>query len=242
MDRLISNNTQVETAGIAKDIFCAYVIGHWSSEPHQQQQNYAERKYQHVKNTTNRMMERSELPANTWLIDLLYFCFLVNHTASAVLKWRTPLERLNGTTPDISPFLRFYWWQPVYYKLDDSNFPSETREKQGRFVGIAEHVGHATIFKILTDDTHKVISCSNARPSHDPPFPMVKKILFLSSSQTNSQIQQPYFGCISLVPCIVPHVHLGRNHAQGGMKYFLCPLVYSGTYQRALVQRSMDHS
>ena len=168
MDRLVSDNAQVETAGRAKDIFRAYVIGHWSSEPHQQHQNYAERKYQHVKNTTNRMMERSGSPANTWLLALLYVCFLLNHTASSVLKWRTPLERLNGTTPDISPLLRFYWWQPVYYKLDDSDFPSETREKRGRFVGIAEHVGHAMTFKILTDDTHKVISRSNVRPADDP--------------------------------------------------------------------------
>ena len=157
MDKLISDNAQVEISRKAKDIFRAYVIGNWHSEPHQQQQNYAERKYQHVKSTTNRMMERSGSPAYTWLLALLYVCFVLNHTASAVLSWRTPLERLTGTTPDISPLLRFYWWQPVYYKLDDSDFPSDTREKRGRFVGIAEHVGHSMTYKILTDDTKKVI-------------------------------------------------------------------------------------
>ena len=47
--------------------------------------------------------------------------------------------------------LRFYWWQPVYYKLDDSDFPSDTREKRGCFVGIAEHVGHSMTYKTLTD-------------------------------------------------------------------------------------------
>ena len=34
-------------------------------------------------------------------------------------------------------------------------------EKRGWFVGIAEHVGHAMTFKILTDDTRKVICWSN---------------------------------------------------------------------------------
>ena len=96
MDQLITDSARVETMGKAKDIFRAYVIGNWSSEPHRRQQNYAERKYQHVKGTVNRMMERSASPCYTWLLALLYVCFLLNHTASAVLGWRTPLERLTG--------------------------------------------------------------------------------------------------------------------------------------------------
>ena len=55
MNKIISDNTQVEVSGKAKEIFCAYVIGNWRSEPHQQQQNYAERI---VENTTNQMMEQ----------------------------------------------------------------------------------------------------------------------------------------------------------------------------------------
>ena len=34
MDKLISDNSQVEVSGKAKDIFHAYVIGNWHSEPH----------------------------------------------------------------------------------------------------------------------------------------------------------------------------------------------------------------
>ena len=33
------------------------------------------------------------------------------------------------------------------------NFPSDTREKKGRFVGIAEIFLHAMTYKVLTDDT-----------------------------------------------------------------------------------------
>ena len=72
MDELISDNAQVEVSGKAKDFFCTYVIGNWLSEPHQHQQNYTERKYQQVKNTTNQMMEQSGLPAYTWLLALIY--------------------------------------------------------------------------------------------------------------------------------------------------------------------------
>ena len=80
------------------------------------------------------MMEQSGSPEYTWLLDLIYVCFVLNHTVSEILAWRTPLEQLTGKTPDISPLLRFYWWQPVYYKLDDYEFPSDTIEKRGCFV------------------------------------------------------------------------------------------------------------
>ena len=113
MDKLISDGAKVETTGKAQDIFRAYVIGNWHSEAYQQQQNFAERKYQQVKNTTNRLLERAGSPAYTWLLALLYVCFLLNHTANETLGWRTPLERLTATTPDMSPLLSFYWWQPV---------------------------------------------------------------------------------------------------------------------------------
>jgi hypothetical protein len=56
----------------------------------------------------------------------------------------------------------------LYYKLDDSNFPSDSREKWGRWVGVAENVGHAMTFKILTDDTRKIIFRSNICSALDP--------------------------------------------------------------------------
>jgi hypothetical protein len=56
----------------------------------------------------------------------------------------------------------------TYYKVDDSDFPSDSREKRGHWVGIAEHVGHAMTFKILTDDTCKIIHRLNIRSALDP--------------------------------------------------------------------------
>src|SRR5687768_1440718 len=42
---------------------------------------------------------------------------------------------------------------------------------RGHFVGIAEHVGHPMTYKILMDDTQKVISRSNIRSALDPTAP-----------------------------------------------------------------------
>ena len=53
--------------------------------------------------------------------------------------------------------------------MHDCPFP-ESRELSGRFVGISENVGDALTFLIRTDDTHKIISRSVARPltNEDP--------------------------------------------------------------------------
>jgi hypothetical protein len=54
-----------------------------------------------------------------------------------------PLTCLNGVTVVISVLFRFHFWQPVYFKLSESSFPSESKEALGHVVGISEHCGHA---------------------------------------------------------------------------------------------------
>jgi hypothetical protein len=65
----------------------------------------------------------------------------------------------------------FTFWEPVYYHVQDPSFPSESPEATGHFVGIAEHVGHAMTFMVLTDDTNRVIFHSNIRTACDPSQP-----------------------------------------------------------------------
>ena len=67
------------------------------------------------------------------------------------------MQILTGSTPDISALLQFDFYEPVYYKTEESHFPSTSNEESGCFVGISEHIGHALTFMILTDDTQKII-------------------------------------------------------------------------------------
>ena len=87
------------------------------------------------------------------------------------IGYQVPLTILTGSTMDINPMLRFFWWEEVYYKLDDSSFPSDSTERKGHFVGIAEHVGHYMTFKILDDETRRVLYRSNVRSAEDPQTP-----------------------------------------------------------------------
>ena len=104
-----------------------------------------------------------------------------------------PLTVLTGSTVDISPLLRFTWWERVYYMKDDSSFPSESGELSGRFVGIAENVGHYMTFKVLDDETKRVIHRSNVRSAEDPQTSnwRIDKILALSADPVKEVVKGP---------------------------------------------------
>jgi hypothetical protein len=163
--KLISDRTQVEISNKVKDILRALSISDWQIKPQQQHQNPCECRYQTIKSMA--ILDCTGSPAFLWLLCLGYVCFLLNNVAASGTG-PIPIQVLTGSMNDISPLLYFRWYEPVYYKLDDSDFPSDSREKCGRWVGIAEHSGHAMTFKILTDDTRKVIYHSNIRSVLDP--------------------------------------------------------------------------
>jgi hypothetical protein len=106
------------------DILCPFCIKNWQSEPHQQHQNPAERRYQMIKNSTNHIFDCIGVPAYTWLLCHQYVCFLLNHMYNSTLNG-FPLTFLLGVT---SVLLRFHFWKPVYFKLAESSFPSLKKE------------------------------------------------------------------------------------------------------------------
>jgi hypothetical protein len=64
--------------------------------------------------------------------------------------------------------LYFSLYEPVYYLVDETTFPSENKELRGRWVGVGENVGHFMTYKILTDHTRRIIHCSNIHSAADP--------------------------------------------------------------------------
>ena len=52
---------------------------------------------------------------------------LINHTSASVVNGIT-ITKATGYTVYIIPLLHFRFWKPVYYKVDDSNFPSYSTE------------------------------------------------------------------------------------------------------------------
>ena len=112
-------------------------------------------------------MNTSGCTACCWLLCLQYICVVLNHLASPTLQGICPVQALEGTTPDISFLLHFSFYEPVYYRIDSSepdlNFPSSSNEKKGYWVGFADNQGNSLTWRILTEDTQKIIIRSGVR-------------------------------------------------------------------------------
>ncbi len=202
MDKLISDSAKSEISKKVMDILRTYSIDNWNSEPYHQNQNPAEWRYRTIKAWTNNVMNRSGAPANCWLLCMSYVCYVLNHIACKALDGAVPLLVLYGITPDISIIMLYTFYQPVFYATHDQNFPSQSEERAGHWVGFGEHCGDAMTHKILDDVNQTVIYRSAVRP-RDPknpnkrlvpdggeppsssPLPPSKKLLPPSEKPTN---------------------------------------------------------
>ena len=164
MDSLLSDSAQVEISNKVKTILRNLFIRSWQSEPYKQQQNPAERRFQTVKRVTNNVLDRTGAPAYTWLLCLMYVCYVLNRTYNETING-IPLTVATGQQADISPLLNFHFWQKVVYRREEDSggsFPSDSPECIGRWVGIYEHVGHRMTSKILTEN-NTIIARSSIR-------------------------------------------------------------------------------
>ena len=94
--------------------------------------------------------------------------FLINVVSDPTLNNQQPIFRATGRQGDISSLTAFSWLEPVYFKLDDSSFPSQSSEILGFWVGIAEHVGHAMTFLVWHPKTNKILPRSTLRSALSP--------------------------------------------------------------------------
>ena len=91
--------------------------------------------------------------------------FIQNCLARKSLKCCTPLKKLTGQTPDISMIKNcgFHFYDPVYVKRvasghsSTAKFPGKLDKVHVFFVGFSEDVGHSITFKVLTEDTKKIL-------------------------------------------------------------------------------------
>ena len=142
-------------------------IQDYQSEPYHKHQNKAENHFGLAKLYTNTVMNTSGCPACCWLLCLQYICVELNHVASPTLQGICHVQALQSITPDISFMLHFSFYEPVYYRIDSSepdlNFPSSSNEKKGYWVGFADNQGDSLTWRILTEDTQKIIIRSGVR-------------------------------------------------------------------------------
>jgi hypothetical protein len=103
MNKLISDCAKAEMSERFKQIFRALCISAWHSEPYHENQNFAENRYATIKSTTNRVLNLSGAPADTWLLALMYVCLFLNHLASS--------PQLENT------YASSHWSNPTYLQV-----------------------------------------------------------------------------------------------------------------------------
>ena len=164
MDTLISDGGKYDISKGVTDFLHFLFIQDYQSESYHQDQNKTENCFGPAKGYTNTVMNTSGCLACCWLLCLQYICVVLHHLAPPTLQGICPVQALQGTTPDISFMLHSSFYEPVYYRIDSSepdfHFPSSSNEKKGYWVGFAANQGDSLTWRILTEDTHKIIICS----------------------------------------------------------------------------------
>jgi hypothetical protein len=160
-------------------------LGHWKhvrdkhggisqtlAEPYSPWQNRAESAIRDTKRQVLRLMKSSKANPRLWDFCLEYVTELRNRTAlgSPSLKGRTPHEIVTGDTPDISEWMEFSFYQPVWNYGPDENFPEQKR-RLGRWIGVSHRIGQAMCYWILPKSANP-ISRSTVQPVTDEQMKM----------------------------------------------------------------------
>ena len=80
------------------------------------------------------------------------------------LSFKQPHLVATRQVADINAITSFQWMEPVYYKLDSSEFSfPQSNEAMGYFVGFSDTVGHELTFQIYLPSTGKIVDRSAVR-------------------------------------------------------------------------------
>jgi hypothetical protein len=147
--RIHTDDAKELTLGTWKKVCQDHGIIMSNTEPHSPWQNRTEGVIKEVKRHTQRFMSRTRTPKKLWDYCLTYVCELRNRLALPLyqLHGRTPHEVLTGNTPDISEYLEYEWYQPIWV-YDTAAFP-EQRRTIGRWIGVAHRIGQAMCYWVL---------------------------------------------------------------------------------------------
>ena len=160
------DNAKEEQSEEIQDIHRKYLIQDQFSEPHNQQQNPVESgAIRWIKTMVHVLLDHTGAPDVLWLMAALYLAYVWKRTWHPQLNM-TPHQFRNGVPPDISSLLQFSFFQKVLYLDHEDSWPS-TKERAGRWVGVAENIGDSLTYWILDEQSKQILARSVVRPFAD---------------------------------------------------------------------------
>jgi hypothetical protein len=135
-----------------------------SIEPERPNENYGEIIVRKAKSLTSSIMHRKNVPLRLWCYAMEYACELESLKVPGMYrnKGRSGYELVFGTTPDISEYVEFEFYDYCWYWDSPQSFPHE-KKSLGRWLGVAHRVGQAMVCYIMNTNG-KVIARSTAVP------------------------------------------------------------------------------
>jgi hypothetical protein len=150
---------------------CDNIVKDAWSEPYHQQQNPVEiNAVWWLKTNMQVLMDRSGAPDSEWLTCIEYLADVHNIVADESLNFQTPLYKCTGSIPNISAYLHFHYYQLVLCLDSEVSFPA-SKEIYARWVGVAQHIGDALMYKLRNPETGKILYRSIVPPADDPVHP-----------------------------------------------------------------------
>src|SRR5688572_21909453 len=159
------DNAREERSEQVVDINREFMIKDQFTEPYHPQQNPVETgAIRYLKSQVQVLLDNTGAPDSTWYLAVQYVADVHNICSDLNLPDQmTPLQYKTGVTPDISVYLQFTFWQPILDLDHESNWPS-SKERSGRWVGVAHNIGDALTFWILDDQNKQLLAKSVVRP------------------------------------------------------------------------------
>jgi len=118
----------------------------------------------YLKQSFHTLMDITGAPPVAWYYTLIYICEVHNRTADLKLpNCITPYQMQHGSTPDISAYLQFTFWEPILFLDTEESWPA-TREQPGWWLGVAHNVGDELTYWVLDDQLKQVFTWSAMQP------------------------------------------------------------------------------
>ena len=106
------DNSKMQASHLWKEYCRRFWVKDSYIEPYHQHQNPAERALSTQKEKIERLMMDTGCDPRAWFRAACHVADVSNHTAKASLRYRTPIEARDGSTPDISALVIFKFWEP----------------------------------------------------------------------------------------------------------------------------------
>ena len=157
------DNAKEENSEGVKNINRRIIVKDQFSEPHNQQQNTVEMAaIRWLVQATHKLLDMTGAPDSAWLLAMKYLAKLHDITYDYTLGM-VPFQKRHGVTPDISAYLQHRFWDPILYYDHEASWP-ESKERSGRWVGVADNVGDVLTYWVVDDQTKQPLTRSVVRP------------------------------------------------------------------------------